>query len=422
MYAMLKNGALLKPYIKQLEEKIEPRLKEIEAMADYNQFKVLRAFQKAAISDYHFAASTGYGYDDVGRDGIESVYATVFGAEAALVRPQIASGTHAISICLFGLLRPGDELMYMTGAPYDTLEEVIGVRGDGQGSLKDYQIDYQAIALREDGRVDYDRVKAAISERTKVIGIQRSKGYADRPSFRVEEIKEMVRFVKEIKPDVIVFVDNCYGEFTESLEPTEVGVDIMAGSLIKNPGGGIAKSGGYIVGKEEYVRLSSYRMTAPGIGAEVGATLYSLPETYQGFFLAPHVVGEALKGAVFTAGLLEMVGFKTEPKWADPRTDLIQSVEFGTAERLIAFCQGIQKASPVDSFVSPEPSEMPGYADPVIMAGGTFIQGSSIELSADGPIRAPYLGFIQGGLTYSHVKVGVLTALDELIENKLLTL
>jgi len=422
MYSMLKNGERFKSYVKEIESQIQPRIREIEEMADYNQFKVLRAFQEAEVSDYHFAPSTGYGYDDVGRSTLETIYAKVFGGEDALVRPQIVSGTHAISICLFGLLRPGDELMYITGAPYDTLEEVIGVRGNGQGSLKDYQIGYQAIPLREDGKVDYDRVKESISERTKVIGIQRSKGYADRPSFRVEEIKEMVRFVKGIKPDVIVFVDNCYGEFTQDIEPTQVGVDIMAGSLIKNPGGGLAKTGGYIVGSKELVQLASYRMAAPGIGAEGGASLYSLHEMYQGFFLAPHVVGEALKGATFTAGLLEALGFKTNPKWDDPRTDLIQSVEFGTAERLITFCQGIQKASPVDSFVRPEPSEMPGYADQVIMAAGTFIQGASIELSADGPLREPYLGFVQGGLTYSHVKVGVLTALDQLVEKGLLHL
>lgn len=417
---MLKNGAFFKSIALRVEEKIQSRVKEIEALIDFNQSKVLRAFQDANISDYHFAESTGYGYDDIGRAAIESVYAKAFGTEAALVRPQIASGTHAIAICLFGLLRPGDELMYITGDPYDTLEEVIGVRGDGKGSLKDYDVAYQAIPLRDDGQIDAERVRRSISDRTKVIGIQRSKGYADRPSFRVEAIGEMVRLVKEVKPDVIVFVDNCYGEFTEEREPTEVGVDIMAGSLIKNPGGGIAKSGGYIVGKKQWVELASYRMTAPGIGAEVGATLYSPRETFQGFFLAPHVVGEALKGTVFAAALLEEFGFKTDPRWDEPRADLIQLVEFGSAERLIAFCQGIQKASPVDSFVQPEPSPMPGYADPVIMAGGTFIQGSSIELSADGPIREPYLGFIQGGLTYSHVKIGILTALDELIERGLL--
>lgn len=422
MYTLLKHGEKFQPLVEEVEAQIDARVREINKMADFNQFKVLRAFQEEEVSDYHFAPSTGYGYDDVGRSTLERIYAKVFGGEAALVRPQIISGTHAIAICLFGLLRPGDELMYITGAPYDTLEEVVGVRGNGQGSLKDYGIGYQAIPLTAEGAVDYERVSQSISDKTKVIGIQRSRGYADRPSFPVEQIREMVRFVKELKPDVIVFADNCYGEFTEALEPTQVGVDIMAGSLIKNPGGGLAKTGGYIVGKEDLVTLASYRMAAPGIGAEGGASLYSLHEMFQGFFLAPHVVGEALKGATFTAGMLERLGFRTNPKWHEERTDLIQSVEFGSAEKLIAFCQGIQKASPVDSHVRPEPSDMPGYADKVIMAAGAFIQGASIELSADGPLREPYLGFVQGGLTYSHVKVGVLTALDSLAEKGLLTL
>ncbi|WP_134701451.1 methionine gamma-lyase family protein [Ammoniphilus sp. YIM 78166] len=422
MYTLLKYGEKFQPLVEEVEAQIEARVRDINKMADFNQFKVLRAFQEEEVSDYHFAPSTGYGYDDVGRSTLERIYAKVFGGEAALVRPQIISGTHAIAICLFGLLRPGDELMYITGTPYDTLEEVVGVRGNGQGSLKDYGIDYQAIPLTPEGTVDYERVSQSISEKTKVIGIQRSRGYADRPSFPVEQIREMVRFVKEQKPDVMVFVDNCYGEFTEALEPTQVGVDIMAGSLIKNPGGGLAKTGGYIVGKQDLVTLASYRMAAPGIGAEGGASLYSLHEMYQGFFLAPHVVGEALKGATFTAGMLERLGFRTNPKWHEERTDLIQSVEFGSAERLIAFCQGIQKASPVDSHVRPEPSDMPGYADKVIMAAGAFIQGASIELSADGPLREPYLGFVQGGLTYSHVKVGILTALDSLVDKGLLHL
>jgi cystathionine beta-lyase family protein involved in aluminum resistance len=422
MYSMLKHGEIFKPYVKKIEEMIEPRLKEINEMADFNQFKVLRAFGEAGVSDYHFAPSTGYGYDDVGRTTLEAIYGAVFGGEAALVRPQIVSGTHAIAICLFGLLRPEDELIYITGAPYDTLEEVIGVRGSGQGSLKDYKIGYQAIALTKEGEVDFEKISQAVSAKTKVIGIQRSRGYADRPSFTIAQLEEMIRFVKELKPDVHVFVDNCYGEFTEAKEPLQVGADIMAGSLIKNPGGGIVKTGGYIVGRKELVQLASYRMAAPGIGAEGGASLYSLQEMFQGFFLAPHVVGEALKGATFTAALLTELGFRTNPKWNDPRTDLIQSVEFGTADRLIAFCQGIQKASPIDSHVIPEPSEMPGYADQVIMAAGTFIQGASIELTADGPIREPYLGFVQGGLTYSHVKVGILTALDHMVEKGLLQL
>jgi cystathionine beta-lyase family protein involved in aluminum resistance len=419
MFQHLKHGERLMPYVQAVEEMIQPRLKEIEKMAEYNQYKVLKAFQKNQVSDFHFNPSTGYGYNDSGREILEKVYADVFGGEAALVRNQIISGTHAIAICLFGLLRPGDELMYITGAPYDTLEEVIGVRGSGKGSLKDYGIHYQMVPLLENGAIDREGIASRINSHTKVIGIQRSRGYADRPSFSIAQIKEMVNFVKSINPNLIVFVDNCYGEFTEEKEPVEVGVDIMAGSLIKNPGGGLVKSGGYIVGKKELVELASYRMTAPGIGGEVGASLDTLRDMYMGFFLAPHVVGEALKGAVFTAAFLEKMGFVTKPKWNEHRTDLIQSVEFGSAEGLIAFCQGVQKASPVDSHVVPCPGDMPGYADPVIMAAGTFIQGSSIEFSADGPIRPPYLGFVQGGLTASHVKIGVITAFHELLEKNI---
>lgn len=422
MFQLFLQGAQLKPIVAEVEEQIGKRHQEIAAMVDYNQLKVLRSFQKHEVNEFHFAPSTGYGYDDIGRSTLESIYADVFGGEAALVRPHIISGTHAIAISLFGLLRPGDELLYITGKPYDTLEEVVGVRGEGQGSLKDYGVGYHAVPLTAEGNIDFSAVQRAITAHTKVIGIQRSRGYADRPSFTIANIEEMISFVKEINPNLIVFVDNCYGEFTEDREPLQVGADIMAGSLIKNPGGGLVKTGGYVVGKEDLVRLASYRMAAPGIGAEGGASLYSLLEMYQGFFFAPHVVGEALKGAVFSSALLERFGFRTNPLWHEPRTDLIQSIAFGSAERLITFCQGIQKASPVDSHVTPYPSEMPGYADPVIMAAGTFIQGASIEFSADGPIRPPYLGFVQGGLTYSHVKVGILTALDGLLAKGLLTL
>ena len=422
MFHLFSHGEALRPLVEEAEATIMERHRQIAALVDYNQLKVLRSFQKHAVNEFHFAPSTGYGYDDVGRSTLESIYADVFGGEAALVRPQIVSGTHAIAICLFGLLRPGDELLYITGKPYDTLEEVVGVRGEGQGSLKDYGIGYNYVPLTDGKEIDFDGIASAITPKTKMIGIQRSRGYADRPSFSIAKIAEMIRVVKEINPNLIVFVDNCYGEFTEEQEPLQVGADIMAGSLIKNPGGGLVKTGGYIVGKEELVKLASYRMAAPGIGAEGGASLYSLLEMYQGFFLAPHVVGEALKGAVFTSALLERLGFETDPLWHEPRTDLIQSVAFGSAERLIAFCQGIQKAAPVDSHVTPQPSQMPGYADPVIMAAGTFIQGASIEFSADGPIRPPYLGFVQGGLTYSHVKVGILTALDEMLEKGLLQL
>lgn len=422
MFQLFSYGDKLKPIVEQVEEMIQSRHREIAQMVDYNQLKVLRSFQKHEVSDFHFSPSTGYGYDDTGRSTLESIYADVFGGEAALVRNHIISGTHAIAICLFGLLRPGDELLYITGKPYDTLEEVVGVRGNGQGSLKDYNIGYNFVPLTESGAIDFPAVQAAIKPNTKVIGIQRSRGYADRPSFPIAKLEEMIRFVKEINPNVIVFVDNCYGEFTEDKEPLQVGADIMAGSLIKNPGGGIVKTGGYIVGKKELVELASYRMAAPGIGGEGGASLYSLLEMFQGFFLAPHVVGEALKGAVFSSAMLERLGFRTDPLWHEPRTDLIQSIEFGSAERLITFCQGIQKSAPVDSHVTPYPSDMPGYADAVIMAAGTFIQGASIEFSADGPIRPPYLGFVQGGLTYSHVKVGILTALDGLLAKGLLEL
>jgi cystathionine beta-lyase family protein involved in aluminum resistance len=422
MFQYFSHGENLRPLVADVEAMIAGRHKEIAEVVDSNQLKVLRSFQKHGVNEFHFAPSTGYGYDDSGRSTLESIYADVFGGEAALVRPHIISGTHAIAISLFGILRPGDDLLYITGKPYDTLEEVVGVRGEGQGSLKDYGIGYSYVPLKEDGQIDFEAVAKAITPKTKVIGIQRSRGYADRPSFTIAKIEEMIRVVKEINPELIVFVDNCYGEFTELREPLQVGADIMAGSLIKNPGGGLVKTGGYIVGRQELVQLASYRMAAPGIGAEGGASLYSLLEMYQGFFLAPHVVGEALKGAVFSSALLERLGFQTNPLWHEPRTDLIQSIAFGTAERLITFCQGIQKAAPVDAHVTPLPSEMPGYADPVIMAAGTFIQGASIEFSADGPIRPPYLGFVQGGLTYSHVKVGIITAINGMLDKGLLEL
>jgi cystathionine beta-lyase family protein involved in aluminum resistance len=382
----------------------------------------LRSYQKHRVSDSHFIPSTGYGYDDIGRDTLELIYADVFGAEAGLVRPQIISGTHAISISLFGILRPGDELLYITGKPYDTLEEIVGIRGNGVGSLKEFGISYDSVALTEEGTIDWDVVASKIKSNTKMIGIQRSKGYATRPSFTVAEIKEMISFVKEIKDDVVVFVDNCYGEFVEELEPCHVGADLMAGSLIKNPGGGIAKTGGYIVGKKPYVEACSYRMTSPGIGAEAGASLYSLQEMYQGFFLAPHVVGQALKGAVFTAALLENLGMNSSPRWDANRTDLIQSVQFDDKDKMIAFCQAIQFASPINSHVTAYPAYMPGYEDDVIMAAGTFIQGASIELTADGPIRPPYVAYVQGGLTYSHVKMAVCIAVDSLIEKNLIEL
>lgn len=420
MYNFFQHGEQLKKWVEEVEPLLDSRWKAVDRTADTNQLRVLQAFRHHKVSDFHFSPSTGYGYDDLGRSTLEAIYADVFGGEAALVRPQIVSGTHAIAIALYGLLRPGDELMYITGKPYDTLEEVIGVRGEGMGSLKEYGIAYKQVELTPDRRIDWQAIQNSISRKTKVVGIQRSRGYDDRPSFMIDEIKEMVAFVKEIKNDILVFVDNCYGEFVEEREPCHVGVDIVAGSLIKNPGGGIVKTGGYLVGTKKAIEKASYRLGAPGIGAEGGASLYSLLEMYQGLFLAPHIVGEALKGAIFTSGLLGHLGFKVDPTWDANRTDLIQSVQFDDREKLIRFCQGIQKASPVDAHVLPTPSPMPGYKDDVIMAAGTFIQGASIELTADGPIRAPYLGFIQGGLTLSHVKVGVLTALDELLTHNLI--
>ncbi|SES35384.1 methionine gamma-lyase family protein [Psychrobacillus sp. OK032] len=387
---------------------------EVEKIAFFNQQKVIHAFKTHHVSDHHFNPSTGYGYDDEGRDTLEKVYATTFGAEAALVRPQIISGTHAISISLFGVLRPNDELLYITGKPYDTLQSIVSGGEEDTGSLADFGISYQHVDLLESGAIDWNAVEKTVRGNTKVIAIQRSKGYALRPSFTVEQIKEMVEKIRVIKEDAIIFVDNCYGEFVEELEPTDVGVDLMAGSLIKNPGGGIAKTGGYIAGKSELVTKCAYRMTSPGIGAEAGASLNTLMDMYQGFFLAPHIVSQAVKGAIFTSAVLEEVGMTTEPHYSQKRTDLIQSVSFQTADQMIQFCKAIQMHSPVNAQFAPEPAYMPGYEDDVIMAAGTFIQGSSMELTADGPIRPPYTAFIQGGLTYEHVKYAILGAVQSL--------
>ncbi|WP_042204371.1 aminotransferase class I/II-fold pyridoxal phosphate-dependent enzyme [Paenibacillus camerounensis] len=402
------------------ELEIEGAVKALDKIVDHNQWKVIEAFQRQKVSDFHFAGSTGYAYNDRGREVLDLVYAEVFGAESALVRPHFASGTHTISTALFGVLRPGDELLYITGRPYDTLHKVVGKPGDGTGSLADFGITYKETALTSDGKIDWDEVELSINERTKVIGIQRSRGYDWRSSFTVAEIGEMVARVKELKPEVIVFVDNCYGEFTEKLEPPQVGADLVAGSLIKNPGGGIAETGGYICGRSDLVELAAYRLTAPGIGGEVGAMLGTTRGLYQGLFMAPHTVGQAVKGSIFAAAVFQRCGFTTKPAWDEPRTDLIQAVSFDSAEHLIAFVQGIQRAAAVDSHVVPEPWDMPGYEHPVIMAAGTFIQGGSLELSADAPIRAPYIGYMQGGLTYSHVKFGVLMALESMRERKLL--
>lgn len=422
MYQYLTHGEGLKPIATEVEAMISPLHKEVDERIEVNQFRVLRSFQSHQVSDSHFIPTTGYGYDDRGRDTLESIYAEVFGGEAGLVRPQIISGTHAISTALFGVLRPGDELLYITGKPYDTLEEIVGIRGNGVGSLREFQIGYHAVPLTTEGSIDLVAVKQAITPHTKMVGIQRSKGYATRPSFTIAEIEAAILFVKDINPEIVVFVDNCYGEFVETQEPCHIGADLMAGSLIKNPGGGLVKTGGYIVGKKELVEACAYRLTSPGIGAEAGASLYSLQEMYQGFFLAPHVVGQALKGAIFTAAFLENIGMNTLPRWDAVRTDLIQSVQFDDRDKMVAFCQAIQFASPINSHVTPYPAYMPGYEDDVIMAAGTFIQGASIELTADGPTRAPFVAYVQGGLTYAHVKMAVLTAVDRLVKQELITL
>ncbi|WP_188205881.1 methionine gamma-lyase family protein [Alkalibacillus aidingensis] len=400
--------------IQETEAELNERFNEISRLVTYNQNKVLKAFQRLNVSDVHFTPTTGYGYDDLGREKLEELYAEVFGAEDALVRPQIISGTHAISTTLFGLLRPGDELLSITGAPYDTLESVIGHKQQVDGSLTDFGITYREIPLNTQGEVQRDLIKDYMSEHTKVIAIQRSKGYANRPSFSVDDIKKMIEYVKSIKSDAIVFVDNCYGEFVEVDEPTNVGADIIAGSLIKNPGAGIVRTGGYIVGRQDLIKRCANRLSAPGLGKEAGATLNSLQEMFQGLFLAPHTVGEALKGSYFTATLLCKHGFATTPSYDAERTDLIQSVTFNTKEEMIQFAQKIQQQSPINAYVTPEPSYMPGYDHDVIMAAGTFIQGASLELTADGPIREPYTLYVQGGLTYEHVKLAITEALCSL--------
>lgn len=406
--------------IRAIEDTIQNELQKADDIAFLNQKKVLEAFHSQKVSDHHFNPSTGYGYDDEGRDTLERVYAAVFKAEAALVRPQIISGTHAITISLFGVLRPGDELLYLTGKPYDTLDSIVSGGEQDTGSLRDFGISYQHVPLAEDNSVDWETAKKAIHERTKVIAIQRSRGYDTRPSFTIAEIAEMIAEIRAIKPNAIVFVDNCYGEFVEEQEPIEAGADLIAGSLIKNPGGGMAKIGGYIAGRKDLVEKCGYRMTSPGIGGEAGASLNALPDMYQGFFMAPHIVSQALKGAIFTSALLESVGMATSPHYSAKRTDLIQSVSFNTAEQMVAFCQTIQASSPVNAQFKPEPAYMPGYEDDVIMAAGTFVQGSSIELTADGPIRPPYTAFVQGGLTYEHVKIAVLNSIETLKKSNLI--
>ena len=415
MYAALGVSEEVFEYGERVLKELEGRFRAVDAVAEYNQAKVIAAMQKNRVGAACFAATTGYGYDDVGRDNLERVYADTFHTEAALVRPQITCGTHALTVALSANLLPGDELFSPVGRPYDTLEEVIGIR-ESKCSLKEYGVTYRQADLKPDGTFDYDAIRAAVNEKTKLATIQRSKGYATRPTFSVVQIGELISFLKSIKPDIICMVDNCYGEFVETVEPSDVGADMVVGSLIKNPGGGLAPIGGYICGKKEFVDRCAYRLSAPGLGQEVGANLGLMPAFYQGFFLAPTVVSGALKGAIFAANLYERLGFHVVPNGSEPRHDIIQAVELGSREGMIAFCKGIQSAAPVDSFADPMPWAMPGYEDEVIMAAGAFVQGSSIELSADGPIRPPYAVYFQGGLTWYHAKLGILLSLQKMVE------
>ena len=421
LYAEMGLSPAVYAYGEKALDNLKERFAAIDRIAEHNQAKVLAAMQKNRVSAACFAATTGYGYDDVGRDNLEKVYADVFHTEAALVRPQITCGTHALTVALSANLLPGDELLSPVGLPYDTLQEVIGIR-PSPCSLAEYGVSYRQVDLLEDGTFDYEGIRAAINERTKLVTIQRSKGYATRPTFSVKQIGELIAFCKSIKPDVLVMVDNCYGEFVETIEPSDVGADMTVGSLIKNPGGGLAPIGGYICGTEECVSRCAFRLSAPGLGQEVGANLGLMPSLYQGFFQAPTVVAGAEKGAIFAANLYEPLGFKCVPNATESRHDIIQAVELGSEEGMIAFCRGIQAAAPVDSYVTPLPWEMPGYNDKVIMAAGAFVQGSSIELSADGPIRPPYAVYFQGGLTWCHAKLGILMSLQKMVDAGLVAL
>ncbi len=400
---------------------LEERFQKIDENAEYNQMKVLNAMQKNKVAEMHLAGTTGYGYNDEGRDTLEQVYADLFKTEAALVRPQIMCGTHALNIALSANLRPGDELLSPVGKPYDTMDEIIGIR-PSKGSLAEYGITYRQVDLLEDGSFDFENIKKAINEKTKLVTIQRSKGYASRPTLSVERIGELISFIKGIKPEVICMVDNCYGEFVELIEPSEVGADMIVGSLIKNPGGGLAPCGGYIAGTKECIEQAAFRLSSPGLGKEVGATLGVNQSFYQGLFLAPTVVAGALKGAIFAANAYEKLGFKVIPNSTESRHDIIQAVELNTPEGLIAFCKGIQSAAPVDSFVTPEPWAMPGYDADVIMAAGAFVQGSSIELSADGPLKPPYSVYFQGGLTWYHAKLGIMMSMQKMYEKGLINI
>ncbi len=408
-------------YCDNIIKSLHDRFEEIDKNAEYNQMKVIKAMQDNKVAEMHLVGTTGYGYNDDGRDTLEKVYSDIFKTEDALVRPQIICGTHALNVALASNLRPGDELLSPVGKPYDTMDEIIGIR-PSKGSLAEYGITYAQVDLLPDGGFDYEGIKNAINERTKLVTIQRSKGYASRPTLSVERIGELISFIKGIKPDVICMVDNCYGEFVERIEPSEVGADMIVGSLIKNPGGGLAPCGGYIAGKKECVEQAAYRLSSPGLGKEVGATLGVNQSFYQGLFLSPVVVAGALKGAIFAANVYEKAGFVVRPDGSEPRYDIIQAVELGSADGLLAFCKGIQAAAPVDSFVTPEPWPMPGYDSDVIMAAGAFVQGSSIELSADGPLKEPYSVFFQGGLTWYHAKLGIMMSVQKMYEKELIKL
>ena len=420
LYAQMGIQSAVYEYGEAVREKLKDRFAAIDDVAEYNQLKVLKAMQKNQVSEACLLGTTGYGYNDLGRDTLERVYAEVFHTEDALVRPQITCGTHALSLALMSNLRPGDELLSPVGKPYDTLEEVIGIR-PSKGSLAEYGITYRQVDLLEDGSFDYEGIAAAVNEKTKLVTIQRSKGYQTRPTLSVKRIGELIAFIKHIKPSVICMVDNCYGEFVELLEPSDVGADMVVGSLIKNPGGGLAPIGGYIAGKRECVENAAYRLTSPGLGKEVGASLGILPQFYQGLFLAPTVTAGALKGAIFAANIYEGLEFFVVPNGSESRHDIIQAVTFGKPEGVIAFCEGIQAAAPVDSHVTPEPWDMPGYDAKVIMAAGAFVSGSSIELSADGPIKPPYAVYFQGGLTWQHAGFGILKSLQSLVDKKVLS-
>jgi cystathionine beta-lyase family protein involved in aluminum resistance len=406
-------------YCDSIEERLTKRFRDIDKVCEINQIKVIKAMQDNRLNEAHFAGSTGYGYTDEGRDALEAIYADVFHTEDALVRSQIVCGTHALATALFGNLRPGDEILAPAGKPYDTLDSIIGIT-PARGSLAEYGVTYRQVDLLPDGSFDYDNIRKAINDKTKLVEIQRSKGYAVRPTFSCEKIGELISFVKSINPDIICMVDNCYGEFVQTVEPSDFGADMVVGSLIKNPGGGLAPIGGYICGKKEYVENASYRLTTPGLGKEVGASLNNTRAFAQGLFLSPSVTANALKGAIFAANCYEGLGFKSVPNSTEPRYDIIQAVELGNEERVCAFCEGIQAAAPVDSYVTPVPWDMPGYDSPVIMAAGAFVSGSSIELSADAPIREPYAVYFQGGLTYQHAKYGIIVSLQKMVEKNLI--